>query len=226
MITHGPSGTAKRSATLILTLRAGGPQIVPPFVLFRGKGCLEPKLLADLQEHGIPYAFNEKAWANEEMCMEHLVFFHQTVKSCCPEVRETMLLLDGLSCQATNRFIELALDLNILPVYFPPNCTHLVQPVDHRVAAFIKKCLHSLFKVEELMYNEWMQYRENKTMNPQYQRNLILKWITSAWHELCTRQPTLLRHAFTSTGCLITLKGEHQIKFPDIDNYDFIYPSA
>lgn len=227
LITHGPSSTAKRSATLVLTLRAGGPQIIPPMLLFRGKGCLDSELLAELDEHGIAYAFNEKAWANEASCMEHLVFFHQLVKAKCPEFTEHMLLLDGLSCQATSAYIELALDLHILPVYFPPNCTHLVQPVDHRVAAFIKKCLASLFKKEEeLMYELWQQYRDNGSMKPRYQRNMILKWIGCAWKELCTGQPILLQHAFTSTGCLITLKGEHNIRFPDIDNYDFTYPSV
>ena len=227
VIGHGPSGTAKRSATLVLTLRAGGEQIVPPFLIFRGKGYLAPELLAELQNYDIPFCFNDKAWANEEACQDHLLFLHSIVKSQCPEFREHMLLLDGLSCQSTHSFIALALDLNILPVYLPPGCTHLVQPVDHRVAAFIKRCLHVLFKVEEeLNYEEWQQYRENGSMKPQYQRKMFLMWIRSAWRELCTRQQNLLRQAFISTGCLITLDGKHAIKFLDIPNYDFEYPSA
>jgi hypothetical protein len=158
-------------ATIILTLRAGGEQIVPPFLLFRGQGQLSPAVLAELDAEGIPYAFNEKAWANEEACLEHLRFFVKIVRANCPEYKEHLLLLDGLSAQATDGFMELALDLNILPVYFPPNCTHLVQPVDHRVAAWIKNAFHALYKTEEeLRYDIWANYRDNGSMCPQYQR--------------------------------------------------------
>ena len=67
-----PSGTAKRSATLILTLRAGGPQIVPPFVLFRGKGCLEPKLLADLQ---VFHTLSMKRLGQTKKCVWSIWYF-------------------------------------------------------------------------------------------------------------------------------------------------------
>ena len=98
--------------TIILTLRGGGEQIVPPFILFRGQGQLDADVIAELDEQKIPYAFNEKAWANEEACLEHLVFFSKIVKERCPEAKEHMLLLDGLTAQATSRFVDLALDLN------------------------------------------------------------------------------------------------------------------
>ena len=141
-LNQGPSGLAKRMFTLILTLRADGEQIVPPFILFRGKGTgLDPEIRAELDAQGIPYSFNEKAWANEVACLEYLDFFATIVYEKCPEAKEHLLLLDGLTSQATDSFIDRALSLNILPVYFPPNCTHLVQPVDHRVAAWIKKDL-------------------------------------------------------------------------------------
>ena len=136
-----------------------------------------------------------------------------------------MLLLDGLSAQSTSRFIELALDLDIYPVYFPANCTHLVQPVDHHVAAFIKECYHKLYLVEEeINYDVWLSYRDNEGMSQQYLRKTILAWTLAAWNKLL-EQPVLLEQAFVSTGCLITLKGEHRIKFDTIPDYDFEYPT-
>ena len=212
--------------TIVLTLRGDGEQIVPPFILFRGQGRLDPALLAELDAQGIPYAFNEKAWANELACIEHLRFFSKIVKAKCPEAKEHMLLLDGLTSQATDRFIDLAIDLNILPVYFPPNCTHLVQPVDHRVAAWLKRWWHALFRVEEEeRYEVWTQFRANGSMCPQYLRCTVLKWMRILWDQLKTMSEFLTR-SFTSTGCLITLKGQHMIKFPNIDNYTFAFPSA
>lgn len=88
-------------------------------------------------------AFNEKAWANEQMCIQHLWFFENILSARCPEFVEHMLLLDGLGAQATTNYIELALDMNILQVYFPPNCIHLVQPVVHRVAAHLNKTYYT-----------------------------------------------------------------------------------
>ena len=224
VLNQGPSGIAKRMMTIVLTLRGDGEQIVPPFMLFKGQGQLDPGVLAELDREGIPYAFNEKAWANEEACLEHLQFFNEIVKEKCPEAKEHLLLLDGLTAQSTSRFIELALDLNIIPLYFPPNSTHLVQPVDHRVAAWLKAAWHCLFKVEEeKRYEMWADYRNNGSMCPQYLRITALTWMRVIWEHLKLKED-FLALAFTSTGCLITLKGQHKIKFPNIENYAFEYP--
>ena len=224
VLNQGPSGTDKRMATIILTLRAEGEQIVKPFILFRGMGHLTPEFIAQLDAEGIPYAFNAKAWANAESCVEHLRYFHAVLKEKAPELKECMLLLDGLSSQSSHRFIRLALDLNILPVYFPPNCTHLVQPVDHRIAAWLKKAMHQLYLAEEsLMHDQWAHHRTNGSMCPQYKRKTLLKWVSFCWEALKT-MPDFITKAFTSTGCLITLKGAHAMQFLDIKNYSFQYP--
>ena len=225
VVNQGRSGLEKRMATLVLTLRAGGEQVVPPFVLFKGEGKIDRSLLDELDASGIPYLFNEKAWTNEEAAIEHLMYFNGIIKQKCPEFTEHMLLLDQLSSQSTMRFIELALDLNITPVFFPPNCTHLVQPVDHHIAAFMKQCYHTLYmEEEEIMYDDWQFYRENGCMCPQYLRKTLLEWTRYAWHQLL-QKPVLLRQAFVSTGCLITLRGEHAIKFQDIYDYHFDFPN-
>lgn len=224
VVNHGPDGLHKRMATIVLTLRAEGEQIVPPFILFRGDGYLDPEILAELDAQGIPYGFNKKAWATGEACVEYLRFFAKIVKAQCPEAKEHMLLLDGLSAQATKRFVDLAIDLNILPVYFPPNCTHLVQPVDHRVAAWIKQAWHTLYLIdEEKNYEAWNDYRNNGSLCLQLLRITILKWMWFIWDQL-KKMTDFLLLAFLSTGCLITLKGEHQIKFHDIPNYVFPFP--
>ncbi len=111
-----------------------------------------------------------------------------------------------------------------MPVYFPPNCTHLVQPVDHRVAAWIKKAFHTLYLAEEdEMYEAWRDYRENGSLCPQALRLHVLNWMSVTWQQLITQHRGMIRQAFLSTGCLITLKGEHKIKYLDIKDYGFTY---
>lgn len=225
VLNQGASGLSKRSMTIILTLRAEGEQIIPPFLLLRGEGCVPDEVLEELNEQGIPYAFNTKAWANAASCLEYLTFFKKILTEKCPEEKEHMLLLDGLGSQATSRFIELALDMHILPVYFPPGTTHLLQPVDHRVAAWVKRSWHRLYLVEEqAMYDKWAHYRDNGSMSAQYLRVTSLRFMRFIWNHLKLMK-NFLKLAFTSTGCLITLKGEHAIKFRDIQNYSFDYPT-
>jgi hypothetical protein len=74
---QGAAGLYKRSCTIIMTLRAEGEQIVPPFLLFHGKGKLSPEIIAELDEQGIPYAFNKKAWA------DGATYLHTALEVCC-----------------------------------------------------------------------------------------------------------------------------------------------
>lgn len=223
ILNQGSSGLSKRMCTVVLTLRGDGEQVVPPFVLFRGEGHLDPSLLAELDQHGIGYAFNANAWADGQTCIEHLKYFWKHVKAKSPETKEVLLLLDGLAAQATDAFIEFALDLNILPFYFPPNCTHLLQPVDRHVGAWFKARYAEMYRVdEELNYDTWLNYRDNGSLSTQHIRTTMLLWTKLLWAELKEKKE-FLKRTFISTGCLITLKGEHAIKFKDID-YTFEYP--
>ena len=217
---HGPSGIEKRMCTLILTLRAAGEQIVPPFLLFRGQGCLKPSLRQQLDEANIPYGFNTKAWTNGQSSLEYLRFFHDIVRVKCPEIREHLLLMDNLGAQCTTAFVNLAMDFNIWPHYFPANCTHLVQPVDRRIAAWIKWFMGEMYKIEqEVMNKEWTRYRITKTLTTQVQRYTLLRWMRECWDQLQT-MPNFISRAFISTGCLIRLDGTHAIHFHDIPSYD------
>ena len=216
---QGPSGINKRMCTIILTLRAAGEQIVPPFILFKGKGKLSAEKLAELDEAGIPYGFNENAWANGASSLDYLRFFKQRVKTHCPDLTEHLLLMDNLGSQSTRPFVMLALDLNIYPFYFPANCTHLVQPVDHRIAAWIHKFMGAMYRIEQtLMNDDWTRYRKTKTLSDQVKRKTMLRWVRECWDELKTMESFLFR-SFVSTGCLIQLNGTHAIYFQDIPDY-------
>ena len=207
--------------TIVLTIRAGGEQIIPPFLLFKGQGKLSRKLIAELDEAGIPYAFNNKAWADGKSSLEYLRFFNNIVRTQCPDIKEHLLLLDNLGAQATRDFVLFAMDLDIYPCYFPANCTHLVQPVDHRIAAWIKQFLSSLYRVEQTVMNdEWTRYRQTKTLSAQARRRTVTRWVRICWDELKTKTEFLTR-AFLSTGCLIKLDGTHNIQFKDIPHYSF-----
>ena len=74
------------------------------------------------------------------------------------------------------------------------------------------------------MSAQWANWEENKSFDLQYKRKTMLKWVSIWWTDL-KKRPDFLLKAFTRTGCLITLKAQHAIKFPSIPAYKFEYPS-
>ena len=213
-------------ATIVLTLRAGGEQIIKPFLYFRGEGEIKQEYRDELDSFELPYLFTATAWADARACQEYLVYFSAQVKELCPEFKEHLLLMDGLGGQCTSEFIELALDLNIYPMYFPGNCTHLLQPVDHRVAAYLKQIMDELYKADESVMSEiWARFRENGSLSEQSRRTTMARWVKICWERLKEKKDFLLL-AFMSTGCLITLTGEHCIHMKDIEDYTFVFPTS
>jgi hypothetical protein len=115
-------------------------------------------------------------------------------------------------------------------LYFPPNTTHLLQPVDHHVGAFMKTFLAKRWQEQ----SEELQtlFRKDPTgwdvqRGVQVKRVSMLLWVKQAW-EMLQRRPKLLLHAFTSTGILFGQNGEHRIKINELRRYDplFFQPLA
>ena len=218
---QGPSGIEKRMCTIVMTLRAYGAQLVKPFILFKGRGQLSKELIAELDAEGIPYGFNEKGYSNGRSSIEYLQYFKGIVAKHEPDIKEHLLYLDNFGPQASSTFIDLAMDMDIYPVYFPPNCTHLVQPVDHRIAAWVKQFIGELYKVDQaILDDEWTRYRITKTLTDQVFRQTCLLWMATMCKHLEMMSEFILS-SFLSTGCLIPLDGKHAIYFKDIREYSF-----
>lgn len=218
--TPGDSGD-KRSATIVLTLRGAGEQFIKPVIIFHGKGHLSDLFLAQLDEVGIPYYFNEAAWATSEFCLKHVEYMGRILQEKCPEIKEFCLFIDGLGAHLTTKFNRCCQKYNIFPLNFPPNTTHVLQPVDHRVAAWIKSSMNIMFRrEEEVMREQWIRYRVNGSLSEHARRVTMLKWINYVWEDLKTR-PDFIMRAFLSTGCIINQSGEHAIRIKSIPDYTF-----
>ena len=88
-----------------------------------------------------------------------------------------------------------------------------MQPVDHRVAAWLKQFVGELYKVDQELFNEdWARYRITKTLTDQVLRRPC---------GMLVKKPDFILSSFLSTGCLIRLDGTHSISFKDIPNYTF-----
>src|SRR6185437_6791601 len=97
---------------------------------------------------GIPFYFNRKGWADGEFCGLHLDFMHRVLHHHDPDA-EHLLWLDGLRAQTTAKMLKKGKSYNINISILPPNCTHLLQPIDHKIGAWCKRLIHELYKTEE-----------------------------------------------------------------------------
>lgn len=209
----GSSGLGKRLGTLILCLRAGDPQIVPPMVVFRGQGSIKPAYLKELDEVGIPYRFQANAWADGSICLDHLKYMYEKIRGECKDGHreENLLILDGLASQGTDRFMREALSRDIYPYYLPPNTTHMLQPIDHHIGAEIKREIAALYEAHSSRLREvWMLSKTNKSLSAQRVRVFMLQWVKIAWEKIVAK-PGFILKSFTSTGVLIPMSGAHQI---------------
>lgn len=216
----GSSGLDKRQATVHLTLRAEGEQFVTPVIIFRGEGkrlsAFEKKALNSLTN--IRWKFNTKAWATQDFCFQDLKEFCAMLETHFPGQKH-LLLLDDLSAQKMPRFREYAMQHNVLPMYIPPGCTDLVQPVDHHVGAWLKYAMRTLYQYE---LNEnldiWRNYKANKVFSAPARRIMLANWLSLAWSFLA-KNHHFIKAAFVSTGCLIKLDGSHGIKVRGFEKF-------
>jgi hypothetical protein len=142
---HG-SGLDKRQATIQLTIRAGGDQVVRVGLIFRGKGvrpkAAEPKVYRELAGVAQVY-FQPNAWADEKVMLKWLDEFHEDTKDL--GLGEVLLGMDNHGAQQTDKFRERMQLYNIVPAYTPPDCTDVVAPCDHHVGAHLKKLVGAYY---------------------------------------------------------------------------------
>ena len=103
----GPSGLDKRQATIHPTLRAGGEQIAPCWIIFRGTGVFisedERNFLNSLKN--IRWAFQPRAWADGVYTKRWAKEYCDMLDEECPG--DHLLLLDELSCQMSKVIIRI-----------------------------------------------------------------------------------------------------------------------
>lgn len=207
-----------RFATLILTLRGAGEQVVGPAVVFKGQGKLSNELIDELDACGVKYFFQPKAWADNSVCLKHFQHMLDKIKPIPEE--ENLLLLDNFSAQSTDEFALHAYAYNFLSVYLPPNTTHLLQPIDHHVGAFMKNSLKDGYLIEnEEILNKARQGTVDDERDAQAMRCSMLKWVKIAWDRALAAQE-LIPRSFTSTGIIFHQDGSHLISIPTLPDYD------
>jgi hypothetical protein len=143
----GSSGLDKRQATLQITIRAGGRQIIRMAIIFRGKGIVlsetEQACYAELAPY-LKVHFQPNAWADGRMMHNWLSDFVQDL-NIGGVTREVLLGMDRHGAQRTASFRDSMNNFSVVPAYTPADCTDVCAPVDHHVGYRMKQLMSGFY---------------------------------------------------------------------------------
>jgi hypothetical protein len=190
------SGLEKRQCTLQLCIRAEGPQIIRPMLIFRGQGHVgRAELLYYDSLDSIQVTWQTKAWADRRVMMDWLDGFDEDIGGSGATRPEVMLGMDQHGSQMVDEFLEGMVERNIFGVYTPVNCTDVTAPIDHHVGARLKSIISGLY-VRDFAANmdQWLDH-----LTAGERRKYIASWVVEAW-DLMKTDSEFFKKVFQSTG--------------------------
>ena len=134
-------GSGREYTTVHICCSASGERL-PPFILYKGKNMYQRWMQGG--PAGAVYGVSESGW------MDACNFYSWFMKLVCPAVSHltstgpVFLLMDGHHSHISLKLIRAARDNRLFCL--PPNCTHILQPLDVGVFAPVKRTwAHILF---------------------------------------------------------------------------------
>ncbi len=211
------SGLDKRQCTVQLTIFADGGIRVKPMVIFRGQGkriSLHEQLKYDKR---VFVRFQINAWCDENI-------MKWWIRHCWkPYLQdETLLILDVHTAQKTEDIKSLLTECDTIPVFVPPGCTSLVQPLDVSFNAPFKK----------LVENAAMQHMQDnleRYMNGKFTASerciMLTKWIGEAWETLSQNKEIAVR-SFKKCGISVATDGSEDFEINIEGLEDYVAPAS
>ena len=209
----GASGLDKRQCTAQLTIFADGEPRVKPLLIFRGKGkriSLKEQLEYDKR---VVVRFQPNAWCDQPV-------MNYWVKNCWkPNIKEeALLVLDVHKAQKTGDITDALAECDTTPLYVPPGCTSIIQPLDVSYNAPFKK------KVESAALNHLQDNLEgylHGKFTAGERRVLLTKWVGEAWEQLSLNKEIAVR-AFKKCGISVAADGSenYEIHLEGLEDYE------
>ena len=129
--------TGRKNQITVLACNNAAGNVLPPLVIFSRK-ALDPSLTVG-EVPGTMYGLNDSGWMDSDVFASWLTH-HFLVHA--PSVRPVLLLMDGHSTHYNPSFIRRAAEEKVVVFCFPPNTTHLTQPLDKGVFGPLKTYWH------------------------------------------------------------------------------------
>ena len=171
----------KEQITVVACISAGG-NYLPPMIIWNTKSLSPGQTLGEVP--GTLHGFSPKGWIDQELFQ---LWFCKHFLRYAPSTRPLFLLLDGHSSHYSPDTIRLAAREKVIVFTFPPNTTHLSQPLDKGIFGPLKTHWR----------NECHKYvRENpdKLIN----KYSFCSLFSNAWMKTMTASN--IAHSFRTTG--------------------------
>jgi hypothetical protein len=121
------SASSRESLTLIECISAAG-KVIPPLIILAAKNHLE-EWYQHLEKEDYLVAFSKAGYSNSELIFEWIHHFAIETKKYAGNGWR-LLFMDNFEAHITYDLYELCISQKILIYTFPPNTTHLLQPLD------------------------------------------------------------------------------------------------
>jgi hypothetical protein len=121
------SASSRESLTLIECVSASG-KVIPPLIILAAKNHME-EWYQHLKEEDYLIAYSKAGYSNSELIFEWIHHFAITTKKYAGNGWR-MLLMDNFDAHITYDLYELCMSKKIIVFTFPPNTTHILQPLD------------------------------------------------------------------------------------------------
>ena len=221
----GPySGAEKRMATLHLTIRAEGEQIVTPILIFRGTGKRISALERSQYPTNIRIFWQPKAWVDESVMEDITTAFELETAELRDRYGEVLLGMDNHGPHRTRHMLDRYWRSHIVPLFTPYGCTDCVSPCDKNVGQHIKESMGVLYEdCLERYHDHW-----EEGVSAPARRILIAQWLSAVWKQIQAESAdTLIRSAFVKSGFLLAKDGSenHLISIhKNVHDYTVPYP--
>ena len=166
--------------------------------------------------------WQKKAWADRSFSVEWFEkvwapFVKANYTNTNGKIEENVLFLDNLSCQIWSGFRDLLKTVGTCPIYFPPNMTDMLQPIDAgpgRSLKYFYNLAQEDWLLEPINNDRWSSGLPKFSASER--RILSTHWLGKAVREWKKKS---FQTYFRKTGCLITLdkSGDELIRPEKLD---------
>ena len=157
-------------------------------------------------------SFQKKAWSDEHIM---LGWIRQQWSAACSG--NMLLVLDVHKAQKTENVKALLAEKHTTPLYVPPGCTSIIQPLDVSVNAPFKAIISRLANAH---CAENLTAYVQGTIPAGERRVLLTRWVAQAWEEVSANRDMVIR-SFRKCGISLPIDGtlDSEINLEGIPDY-------
>ncbi|KAG0437110.1 Tigger transposable element-derived protein 6 [Dictyocoela muelleri] len=128
----------------------------------------------DMNTFNTVYRSNKTSWLTAEIFNDYLISLNDKLKI---ENRKILLLLDNFSGHKVGN------KSNIELLFFPPNCTSIIQPLDLGIIHSFKSRFKSLLNNFQI-YNALSNDNDQKAINKKIDFACVIRWVDKSFLEI------------------------------------------